>query len=221
MMKETVTITGSNGSLGLALAKKFFNKNYSLILHSRKKNKKILAFKNKNNNFIYGNLEKIETIKKICKKINGYDSNIIINNAGIYLNKSFNKIKINEIKKIIDINFLSNIYLLKNLKISKEKKYLIININSIAGVSGTANETIYSASKHALKGFFDSIEQEHDNKFDIMNIYPGAFKSKITKKRKDFNNLMSADEIADLIFENIKKYRSLKINNIYLKRKLY
>ena len=54
-----------------------------------------------------------------------------------------------------------------------------------------------------------------------MNIYPGAFKSKITKKRKDFNNLMSADEIADLIFENIKKYRSLKINNIYLKRKLY
>jgi len=220
-MKETVTITGSNGSLGLALAKKFFDNNYPLILHSRKKNKKLLNFKNKNNFFIYGDLENIKTIKQLSKKINQFNSNIIINNAGIYLNKSFNNLKIKQINKIINVNFLSSILILKNLKISKKRKYLLININSVAGVSGSANESIYSASKHALKGFFDSIEQEPNNKFDIMNIYPGAFKSKITKNRKDFKNLMHSDEIADLIFDNIKKYSSLKINNIFLKRKLY
>jgi short-subunit dehydrogenase len=220
-MKETVTITGSSGSLGLALAKKFFNNNYPLILHSRKKNKRLLDFKNKKNFFIYGDLENIKTIKQLSKKINQFNSNIIINNAGIYLNKSFNNLKIKQINKIINVNFLSNILILKNLKISEKKKYLLININSVAGVSGSANESIYSASKHALKGFFDSIEQEPSNKFDIMNIYPGAFKSKITKNRKDFKNLMNSNEIANLIFENIKKYSSLKINNIFLKRKLY
>lgn len=221
MMKETVTITGSSGSLGLALAKEFYKNNYTLILHSRKKNKDILNFKNKKNSYIYGDLENIQTIKKLSKKINQFDSNIIINNAGVYLSKSFRKLKINQINKIIKINFLSNIFLLKNLKMLKKKKYLIININSAAGVSPSANESIYSASKHALRGFFDSIEQESDNNFDIINIYPGAFKSKITKKREDFNNLMDSSEIANLIFENIKKYKSLKINNIFLKRKLY
>ena len=40
MMKETVTITGSNGSLGLALAKKFFNKKLFTYFTFKKKIKK-------------------------------------------------------------------------------------------------------------------------------------------------------------------------------------
>ena len=120
----------------------------------------------------------------------------------------------------MNINFFVNIKILKYLNKLK-KRHLIININSIAGINGSAGESIYCASKHALKGFYDSLEQEPDNIFDIVNIFPGAFKSKITKERKDFNKLMEADEIAEVIFNNYKNYNSLKINNIFLKRKNY
>ena len=54
-----------------------------------------------------------------------------------------------------------------------------------------------------------------------MNIYPGAFKSKITRKRKDFSKLMNAKDIADIIYKNLTEYESLNLNNIYLKRKKY
>ena len=40
-------------------------------------------------------------------------------------------------------------------------------------------------------------------------IFPGAFKSKISKKRPDYSKLMSPNEIADIIFKNVKNYSSL------------
>ena len=49
---------------------------------------------------------------------------------------------------------------------------LIVNINSIAGINGTANESEYSASKHALKGFYDSIEKEPNQNINFLNIFP-------------------------------------------------
>ena len=41
------------------------------------------------------------------------------------------------------------------------------------------------------------------------------------KKRKDFNNLMDVNEISEAIYKNIVSYNSIKLNNIFLKRKLY
>lgn len=220
-MKATVTITGSNGSLGIALASKFFKNDYPLILHSRVRQKSILRFKNKTNRFIYGDLQNISIINKIVNEIKKNKNNIIINNAGIYLKKNFDEVNFKEIDKIININLLSNIKLLNNLTKLQNNKFLIININSVAGLSGSPGESLYSASKHALKGFYDSLESEPSNKFDILNIYPGAFKSKITKKRSDFNNLMDVNEISEAIYKNIVSYNSIKLNNIFLKRKIY
>ena len=219
-MNKTVTITGSTGALGVELAKIFYKSGFSLIAQSRKK--KILLPKKQNQkiNYVIGDLENKNTLKKLNQKIIKQNSSIIINNAGLYLNKSFSETTIIEIKKLMNINFFINLNILKNL-VKTKKKYLIININSIAGLNGSAAESIYCASKHALKGFYDSIEQEPDNNFNIINIFPGAFKSKITKKRKDYNNLMDPSEIAEVIFKNIKNYNSLKVNNIFLKRKNY
>ena len=222
-MKNTVTITGSNGSLGFEIAKKLIDEDCDLILPSRKKYIKLLSLKtnNKNLKLIFGDINNERTLDKISKCLNNKNYNILINNTGIYLKKSFYKTNKNEIYKMFETNFFSNVRLLNKLLRKKIKNLLVVNINSVAGVSGTANESIYSASKHALKGFYDSIEKEHDCKIDILNIYPGAFKSRITKSRKDFRNLMSPSEIADVIVKNLTKYNSLKVNNLYLKRKLY
>ena len=69
--KKTVIITGSSGSLGYELAKKFNLNNYNLILHTRKRSSKILKFKGKNKSIelVYGDLEKKKTITGITKLI--------------------------------------------------------------------------------------------------------------------------------------------------------
>ena len=220
-MKKAVTITGSNGALGFELAKKFSVNGYDLILHSRKNNKKKFLALKTNISYVTGDIGKDNTLNKIFIKIKKIKSNVLINNAGIYLNKSFKNTNLKQIDEIINVNFITNIKLIKKISKLNYKDFLIININSIAGISGTANETIYSASKHALKGFYDSLEKESGHNFSIMNIFPGAFKSKISKKRPDYSKLMSPHEIADIIFKNVKNYSSLKINNIFLKRKIY
>ena len=220
-MKKTVTITGSNGALGFELAKKFSVNGYDLILHSRKDNKKKFLALKTNISYVTGDIGKDNTLNKIFIKIKKIKSNVLINNAGIYLNKSFKNTNLKQIDEIMNVNFITNIKLIKKISKLNYKDFLIININSIAGISGSANETIYSASKHALKGFYDSLEKESGHSFSIMNIFPGAFKSKISKKRPDYSKLMSPNEIADIIFKNVKNYSSLKINNIFLKRKIY
>ena len=222
-MKKKIFITGANGSLGIALVKKFSYEKYELYLNSRTSSPILNKLQNKNIiEIIKGDLTNENTIKSIAKKIKNRKIPILINNAGAYLNKEFGKLKNKEIKEIFNINFFTNVFLFRELLRLKVKNLTIININSIAGKQGSANESIYAASKHAMTGFYESIEKEEKlNKYNFINLYPGAFKSKITLKRSDFNNLIKPEEIADLIYKISSNYNSLKINNIFIKRKLY
>lgn len=225
-MKRLITITGSNGSLGFELIKKFSNSKYKLLLHLRKPNIKIdrLIKKNKIENIVkivYGDIRSISTIKKLSKLIKLYDNNILINNCGIYLNKSFLKTTEKEIKDLFEINFFSNIFLLKSIINIKFKSLFIININSVAGVNGALNESIYSSTKHALKGFYESLELETKNNIRYLNIFLGAFKSRITKKRKNFPKLMNPAELAEIISKNLNEYTSCSMNKVFIKRRIY
>ena len=66
-----------------------------------------------------------------------------------------------------------------------------------------------------MKGFYESIDKEYFGKnINILNIFPGAFKSKITKKRHTYNILMKPADLADAIFRSSREYSSLKITNI-------
>ena len=148
---------------------------------------------------------------------------IIINNAGLYKSKSFAKTDIKEISELFEVNFFSIIKLLKNIYNNlKKRECLIININSLSGLTGSHNESIYSASKHALKGFFDSVQQEFlSNNINMINLYPGAMKSKITKKRDTYNNLMKTEEVSEVIFNICKNYKTLRFGQVSLLRKKY
>ena len=224
-MKKSILITGTNGSLAYEIFKKINNSGLTAIIHLRNSSSRIekLVKKNLKNSIkiVYGDITNNSTITKLTKLIKFNKTNVLINNCGIYLNKPFMKMTKKEIKKIFDVNFFSNIFLLKSLLSKGSKKLFIVNINSIAGIYGSANETLYSASKHALKGFYDSFEKENKKRISILNIYPGAFKSKMTKNRDDYKKLMCPKEIADIILNNLKNYETCSLSEIYIKRKLY
>mgnify|MGYP006141631047 CR=1 FL=1 len=223
-MQKNVLITGSNGALGWKLVKIFLKNGNFLIIHSRKNldKKKISYLKNyKNYKIIYGDLQKISTLNKFKfpkKKID-----IFINNAAIYDDlKDFNFNK-KYLTTFFDINFIAPILvtqkLLKNLSLANG---IIVNINSLAGKRGNKDEIIYSLTKNMLRIFFETMESNLIKKnISVLNIYSGAFKSKITKKRDTYNKLMDPEEVAKLIFESINNYNTLKIKDISFLRKKY
>jgi short-subunit dehydrogenase len=166
---KVIVITGASEGIGRAL---------SLAL-APQKSKLVLAARNEN---------RLEELKKeieslggqalvtptdvtqedACKKLidaavsawGGID--VLVNNAGQTMWTSLEDLKDTSIiEQLIRLNYLGaaycTYYALPHLKASKGR---IAAISSVAGLTGVPTRTAYSASKHALFGFFDSLRIE-------------------------------------------------------------
>ena len=97
-----------------------------------------------------------KSIKYIFK--NFKNCNVIIFNAGTYVNESSVNLSMKNTKFMMDLNFntiINSIIFLKPFIISSRIEQ-IIAVSSIAGWRGMPHSAIYSASKSALKTAMES-----------------------------------------------------------------
>jgi short-subunit dehydrogenase len=99
-------------------------------------------------------------IEKTVDEWGGVD--VLINNAGASMHASFENITdLSVYERLMGINYLGAVscthYALPYLKANRGR---IVVISSLAGKTGVPTRTGYSASKHALHGFFDSLRCE-------------------------------------------------------------
>ncbi len=227
--KKSVLITGSSDGLGRSLAYKFACMGYDIILQGRElgkleeTKKKILDF-NVKCDIVTGDLSNDVTIEKLFSMGEKFEIEILINNAGIYFNEKFTQTSDEIFKKIIDVNFLANVKLTRkffNFFLTKGNG-LVININSIAGVNPSYLESAYTASKHALRAFSKSIQIDASaHNTNIIDVYLGAMQTNMVKDRGDYEKFIDTKEASELIYTLTKSYKSLKINEIYIGRKLF
>lgn len=87
---------------------------------------------------------------------------VLVNNAGQSMLSRFEDIEDFSIfEKLLQVNYLSAVYCTRAaLPHLKASKGLLVGISSVAGKTGIPLRTGYSASKHALQGFFDSLRIE-------------------------------------------------------------
>tara|TARA_Y100000590_G_C14966921_1_gene730914 strand:- start:87 stop:551 length:465 start_codon:yes stop_codon:yes gene_type:complete len=93
------------------------------------------------------------------------------------------RMKIDEWKKIIDINLTSTFLLSKNAikKMLKTKYGKIVNITSIVGHTGNLGQSNYSASKAGIIGMSKSLAIEYAKKnINVNCVSPGFIQSKMT-----------------------------------------
>ena len=181
-MIKKILITGTSSGLGYQIADGL-SKKYNIIGLSRTIGK-AKNIKKKKFEFLNLDLSNFKEFKKLDKI---KDIDCVINNSAIFSLKNFESISQDEIIKTINVNMIGTILLTK--KILKNNKNLkkIINILSVSGLNGIKNQAIYSATKHGLKGFFDSLSQEKINKVSICNIFPGGMKTDLWKNIKKVN----------------------------------
>ena len=109
--------------------------------------------------------------------------NIVVNNAGITMDRSIKKMSQDEWNKVIDINLGSVYNITRNTVPILEKKSRIINISSVVGIYGNFGQTNYSASKAGIIGFTKSLAKELAKHETTVNaIAPGFIESEMTKK---------------------------------------
>ncbi|MEM7673603.1 MAG: SDR family NAD(P)-dependent oxidoreductase [Verrucomicrobiota bacterium] len=139
------------------------------------------------------------------EELEGHQYKLILNAAQFAI-QDFNRMT-DDAKRIFEINYFSQIELLKCLCQDGLKR--VIFINSISGREGQANQFQYSASKHALQGFVSSLfKSSNEYDFDVININPGGMKTELWddqgvdhEKHKKF---LEPSHVADLLMALIE-----------------
>ena len=155
-----IVITGASRGIGKALAYKFAEHGYDLVL-TCEKNIDVL-------NSIKKDIEerfkrKVIAIKgEIEENVLPDDIYILINNAGKCDYNLLQDVSIDKYKELVysnlDYTFLTTKLVSK--KLLKVKQGIIINISSMWGILGSSMETIYSMTKGGINAFTKALANE-------------------------------------------------------------
>jgi dehydrogenase/reductase SDR family protein 7B len=187
---KVVWITGASSGIGEALAYEFTREGAKTILSSNEP-------------------EELDRVKKKCKEMGGesivifldmFDSkalersidiainsfgkiDILVNNAGISHRSVVNETDVAFDRKIMEIDFFSYVILSKNIlpHMMERGGGQIAVTSSISGLFGFPLRSAYSAAKHAVKGYFETMGIElRDKNIFVTVAYPGRIRTNIS-----------------------------------------
>ena len=101
---------------------------------------------------------------------------LLFNNAGVVTASPFLEMKESDWDWCNDLNYNSLVYCSRVFlpHLMKEKESALVNTSSIFGIITTPNNTVYHATKFAVRGFTESLAMElRDDPIQINCVYPG------------------------------------------------
>jgi len=211
-MKQTILITGASSGFGLLIANKLHESGYHVIGTSRNPEKyqaklpfKLLALD-------IADDDSIESFgKELFSRVKQLD--VLINNAGYLVTGLAEETSVELGRQQLETNFWGTVRLTNELlpHFRKKRNGKIITIGSIIGLISLPNVAYYSASKHALEGYFKSLRFEV-NQFNIKvsMIEPVYFKTNLGE-----NAIIAHEEISayNAFRQKVDAYTSHAIGN--------
>lgn len=120
--------------------------------------------------------------EKAWSQFDGID--ILYNNAGISQRGTTVETEMRVIRKVMDIDYFAPVILTKNIlprMIARGGGQLVVT-TSIAGRFGFPLRCAYSSAKHALYGFFETVQAEtYDQNIRVTIVCPGRVQTNISK----------------------------------------
>ena len=180
-------LTGATGGIGRAIALQLAQQCSSLILMGRN-TEKLEALKKELGNIavnvqiVSGDLCEDSTSVRLMDAVLAQQGiNLLINNAGISLFKSFEDQTEKDITQLMLTNLVSPMLLSKQLLPHlKQAPSQIINIGSIFGYLGFPGFSTYCAGKFGLRGFSQSLRRElSDTSVSVRYFAPRATNTSI------------------------------------------
>lgn len=107
---------------------------------------------------------------------------VLVNNAGFAVAGFAEDIKLEELRYQFETNFFGAVAMTKAVlpTMRRQRSGHIIQMSSIGGLNGTVSISSYSASKHALEGWSESLRLEINSLgIKVVLVEPGAFQTDI------------------------------------------
>jgi dehydrogenase/reductase SDR family protein 7B len=227
MFKDKVVwITGASSGIGEALAEELAKQGAILVLTARR-TERLEALKQRMPQpskvlILPGDLQDGSAIAPLAQKAEALIGKIdvLVNNAGISQRSTALEARIEDVRRLMEINFFAPIALTNTVLpgMLKRRAGQIVIVSSVAGYVGTPKRSSYCASKHAVRGYFDSLRAELDGTgVGVTIVCPGYINTEITehafgasgaehgKKDKSIQQGLPADKCAKAIADAIAK----------------
>ncbi|MBE6379563.1 MAG: SDR family oxidoreductase [Lentisphaerae bacterium] len=210
---KVVVLTGAGGGIGRAIAIKLAECGAKLVLlggnNVEKLNRTAQALANQTDHLVLpGDLTDPEFLKAGINRTAAHFNcmDILINNAGVTLNKPFAEVTTEDYDKLMLINskvpFLLTQCAIPHLL--RSDSATIINIASVVAHAGYAMQSVYSASKHAMLGWTKSLAAEYyRHNIRVHAIAPGGVYTDMVKiSRPDLTpeGMIMPEEIAEIVW---------------------
>ncbi|MFD1040071.1 SDR family NAD(P)-dependent oxidoreductase [Virgibacillus byunsanensis] len=204
-----VAITGAGSGLGRELALYYAKNDYTVFLLGRT-DTKLHIVQNEilenggNAEVVLCDVREYASVSIAFQQIGQLD--VLINNAGIGIFGPVEDYTIDEIEDTLNTNVKGAILTVQSaLPLIRASNGRILTIISTAGLRGKVNESIYCASKFAVKGFTESLQKEwEDASFTITSVYMGGMNTPFWENSTHVNDpsrLKGPKEVAAQIYQ--------------------
>lgn len=197
--KQVMVITGASSGIGLATARLAAKKGARLVLAARNEEalKDITQQINNTNGeaiYIVADVGKREDLQKIAEAAIEHFGGFTtwVNNAGISIYGRLEDVSEEDSRRLFDTNFWGvvngSLIAAEHLK---KNGGAIINLGSVLSDVAIPIQGMYSASKHAVKGFTDALRMELEQQKDPISvtlIKPAAINTPYTQHAKNYTN---------------------------------
>lgn len=190
LTNKTIWITGASSGIGEELARQLAAQGVTLILTARNAEKleALASFLRTRGAVCYllaADLYQLDTLEALTRKALQFTGNIhiVIHSAGISQRSLAQETDLKVYHQLMDINFFAPVYITRYLLphfIEKNNGHIVV-LSSVAGLMGFPLRSGYSAAKHAVKGYFETLQTEtHDQEIYTTLVYPGRINTPIS-----------------------------------------
>ncbi len=230
--KQVVVITGAASGIGRCLAIKLAAKGAKLALSDINPNalQSLAQELATSTDVIFEafDVSQREAFSAFAERVDAEmgGATMVINNAGVTVAASVAETSIQDAKWLMDINFWGVFHGTQLFlpQVKRSQQGAVVNISSVFGIIAFPGQSLYNASKFAVKGFTEALRHEMSLDFPnilISTVHPGGVGTNIAKSaraggdhsvvsheklQRDFAKSVrtTADEAAQIIIDGIE-----------------
>jgi 3-oxoacyl-[acyl-carrier protein] reductase len=228
---KTAIVTGASRGIGKAITLKLVELHYNLVIVGRtaelldqlkseieKAGGRCLAIEADLSN----ENAPVDIIKETVSHFGQLD--VLVNNAGMSHAGPLLETDLETWDKVHAVNARAPFFLSKAaIPVLKESSNpVIINIGSVVGFKGYANQAAYASSKHALTGFTKVLAKEvQEDGIKVHLISPGGVNTEMVREMRpdiDTEQLIQPEEIAEIVEFLVTRKGNGIIDHLYIRR---
>ncbi|SHJ44232.1 SDR family NAD(P)-dependent oxidoreductase [Flavobacterium haoranii] len=220
MENKNIIITGTSRGIGFELALQFADAGHQVLAISRKMPKSLMEHSNITCLSIdISDENEMEQVEKFVKDSWSNKVDVLINNAGLLVNKPFEQLTTSDFEQVYKVNVFAVAALTQVCIPFMKKGSHVVTISSMGGIQGSMKFpglAAYSSSKGAVITLFELLAEEYKESGIAFNVLAlGAVNTEMLQEAfPGYEAPLSAKEMANYIFDfslNGNKYYNGKV----------